>query len=370
MRAFFAGVIIGLAVLSFAGSRVVSADWAANFVRFGEAIHPEANYFPTVRQMMQVVDAGDPKKITVIVGGTSVRYGVGQQDALVWTHKLQEILGDRFRVINFAQRGGRANDFGNIAAEVLLKRKQPVIYVADGMLLQFSIDYDRSFFKPEIIEANTRGYLLPWPPREKLLELRITEKPNQLQSTILGSILDRELNFVDLWNYASFEFVNLIWTARLPVHPEQPRSAYHLDDLPPEAVEARRYKGNDDSAEIAICRSWIASDADSRWSRIIGLTDDTMPPELRHDTVAVINLRSPHYLKQMSAQEQADFVLTAKHHRTELSRIGFSRAIISGIGYGENDYADGLHLSVSGGAKLADIVAPEIISLAHERGYQ
>jgi hypothetical protein len=370
MKSFFAGLFLGLAALAFAGSHVVSANWAANFIRFGVAIHPESNYFPTVRQMMQIVDAGDANKITVIVGGTSVLYGVGQQDALVWTHKLQAILGDRFRVINFAQRAGRANDFGNIAAEVLLKRKQPVIYVADGMPLQFSIDYDNSFYQHEIVEAKTRGYLLPWPPRDKLLELRATEKPNQLQSTILGSILDRELNFVDLWNYVTFEYVNINWTSRLPFHPWQRRSEIHIDDLSPADFQTRRYKGVDENAEITVSRSWIAQDSDPRWPSVIGLTVSTMPPDLRKDTVAIVNLRSPYYLKQMSEQEQKDFVSTAEYHRNELARIGFSRTLISGIGYDDNDYVDGLHLSVSGGSKLADIVAPEVISLAHERGYQ
>jgi hypothetical protein len=36
----------------------------------------------------------------------------------------------------------------------------------------------------------------------------------------------------------------------------------------------------------------------------------------------------------------------------------------------EDGYSDGLHLAVFGGNKLADIVAPEVLSLAHERGYR
>jgi hypothetical protein len=370
MKPFFLGLLLGLAALAFVGTHVASNDLIHNFVRFGVETNPESNYFPTVRQMMQIVDAGDPNKITVIVGGTSVLYGVGQQEASVWTIKLQNLLGDRFRVINFAQRAGRANDFGNIAAEILLKRNQPVIYVADGMPLQYSIDYDSSFFQREIVEASTDGYLIPWPPRDELLSLRITEKPNQLQSSILGSILNRWLNFTDLWNYITFEHANVVWTSRLPIHPWQPRSASHIDEPGPDVVAATRYKRAPDGAEIAISKSWIASDTDPRWSYVIGLTEATMPPELRGDTVAIINQRSPHYLRQMSEQEQQGFFATAEHHRKELTRIGFSRTLVSGIGYNDDDYADGLHLSVSGGSKLAAIVAPEVISLAHDRGYR
>jgi len=368
MRAFFAGLTAGLIALSLAGSHVVSADWSDKFTRFNTAIDPETNYFPTVRQMMQIVDADDRGLITVIVGGTSVFYGVGQQETRVWTRRFQERLGERFRVINFAQRAGRANDFGNIAAEILLQRKQPVIYVADGMPTQFSIDYDGSFFLREIVEAETRGYLIPWAPRDKLLAFRATLKPNQLQSTILGSLIDRWLNFVDLWNYIGFEYANLNWTSTLPFHPPEPRSARHIDEPSEEAIAAVRYKGPADR-EIAICRSWILADTDPRWPSIVGLTETTMPPQLRSNTVAAINLRSPHYLTQLTPQEQAGFLQTAKKHASELARIGFAHTLISGIGYTDEDYADGLHLSVSGGEKLADLVAPKVIALAQQLGY-
>jgi hypothetical protein len=368
MKAFFAGFAAGLIILSIAGSHVVSAEWSNNFTRFNRAIHPETNYFPTVRQMMQIVDAGDQGKITVIIGGTSVFYGVGQQEPEVWTRRLQDRLGERFRVINFAQRAGRANDFGNIAAEILLRRKQPVIYVADGMPVQFSIDYDSSFYQKEIVEAETRGHLIPWEARDRLLAFHISSKPNRLQSAILGSIADRWLNFTDLWNYVVYRYANLNWTALLPFDPIQPRSARHPDEPSEEAISATRYQGPAD-AELAICRSWILADTNPRWPSIIGLTESTIPPQLRWNTVAAINLRSPHYLKLLTAQEQEGFLQTARKHAAELARMDFARTLISGNGYADEDYVDGLHLSASGGHKLADIVAPNVISLAQQLGY-
>jgi hypothetical protein len=58
-----------------------------------------------------------------------VLHGVGQHESLIWTKFLQRELGPAFRVINFAQRGGSSTDFGNIAAELLLRQSRPVIFV-------------------------------------------------------------------------------------------------------------------------------------------------------------------------------------------------------------------------------------------------
>src|SRR5262249_9221945 len=152
----------------------------------------------TVRQIEQIIDAGPKDKVFIIVGGTSVFFGVGQPVSVMWTRKLQSLLGDRFHVLNLAQRAGRSNEFGNIAAEILLQRHARVIYVADGMPNEFAIPYEQAIFLPEIAEAWMRGYLIPWQPRDDQLRFRFALSPNRMQSILLGAMLDCVLNFNDL----------------------------------------------------------------------------------------------------------------------------------------------------------------------------
>src|ERR1700738_575975 len=131
---FFTGLAIGLIGVSWLGATVSSPYLVQSFVRFHQRINVEGGYFPTARQIRSILEARaeQPPRVFVIVAGSSVFHGVGQQASLIWTRFLQEHLGPQFRVINFAQRAGSTADFGNIAAELLLQRSQPVIFVGDA----------------------------------------------------------------------------------------------------------------------------------------------------------------------------------------------------------------------------------------------
>src|SRR5437899_5537979 len=65
-----------------------------NFTRFHQLIAPESNFYPTARQVRTLARAVlDRSKTNVIVGGSSVMYGVGQPADQIWTKELSKILG-------------------------------------------------------------------------------------------------------------------------------------------------------------------------------------------------------------------------------------------------------------------------------------
>ena len=290
---FFVGIFVGLAALSWAGIHVRSKEWTRQFTRFHRLIDPETNYFPTVRQIEQIIDDGPQDKVFVIVGGTSVFYGTGQPDAAMWTRRLQNLLGERFHVLNFAQRGGRSNEFGNIAAEILLQRYARVIYVADGMPNEFSVPYRFAIYKPEIVEAWIRGCLIPWPPRDKMFHLRFNFAPDAFQSVILEEMLNRVFNFNDFWNNFVFQIANLNWTPYLARKMFAPRFQVHDNEEMAEAAHPYPYPND---VESKIARSWIIpQNARSTWAYVRGVTEATIPPELRRVTLVTIHLSSPSY---------------------------------------------------------------------------
>ena len=108
-------------------------------------------------------------KVYVIVGGSSSLYGVGQHRSLVWTKVLQALLGSDYRVINFAQRGGSPNDFGNLAVEMLIKSERHVILIADSNLAVFTVSLQVSPTRQATFDAWIRSELLPYEQRDRFL---------------------------------------------------------------------------------------------------------------------------------------------------------------------------------------------------------
>ena len=127
-----AGVVLGLIGLAWAGRAVTGRDWHRDFVRFHPLIAPESMYQPTIGEMRAIVRARcRPDQILVIVGGNSIFQGVGQPVENLWTRHLQELLGDRYAVVNLAFRGSSPTDAGALAAESLRDEYPRQIYLAN-----------------------------------------------------------------------------------------------------------------------------------------------------------------------------------------------------------------------------------------------
>ena len=156
---FFIGLIGDLLTLALVGATIESEPLKNSFVRFHQRISPEASFYPTARQLISIArpPADSPDKVTVIIGGSSVFAGVGQEIGLVWTRTLQELLGPQYRVVNRSIPATSALSSGNIAAEWLLGQSKPVIFVANAIAPTHEI------MQYLLFDAWQRGDLLPWP---------------------------------------------------------------------------------------------------------------------------------------------------------------------------------------------------------------
>jgi hypothetical protein len=366
---FFIGLAAGLMALSWLGATVESSRLAQSFVRFHQLLAVETDYFVTARQVRSLVETraeGEPR-ILVIVGGSSILHGVGQHESLIWTKFLQQHLGSRFRVINLAQRGGRQGDFGNIAAELLIKQSRPVIFVVDVSVTFAPLPFETSFYRHIIFDAWHRGYLLPWPPRDQLLSEAAWRGPKVLRASALGALLNAYLNFNDLWNYVSYEYANPNWNWLLATRSFQPRSAFADPDLMPDQyIQLQRRP--DPQAVLRLIRAQLLGQNDSRREAAMRLTDQMIPPRLRAVTLAVPRGFNPHYVSQLELDERVAYSGQGDDHQRRLREIGFRR-VMPASEFTEADYVDLGHLSVTGGQKLAAELAPVIREIAIELGY-
>jgi hypothetical protein len=367
---FFIGLGVGLVALSWLGATVESTGLARNFARFHQYINVESGHFPTARQIRSIIDYPNDRapQVFVVVGGTSVFHGVGQHESLLWTRLLQKQLGPEFGVFNFAQRAGSMADFGNIAAELLLLRSQPVIFVGDASIYNVGIPLQASFYRHIMFDAWSRGYLLPWAPRDAILSGSAWRGPESLRGPALGALLNSYLNYNDLWSFVAYEYVNLNWNWLLAKSPLQPRRMFPDPDPFPEQYLSRRYLQNIEQ-EMHIVRAQIRSPDDPRWQRSIAETDQMIPLRLRAVALAVIQMNSPYYLDRLNAAERAAFIAQGDEHARRLREIGFNRAMVAAKGFTADDYIDRIHLSASGGQKLATELAPVIRAMATDLGY-
>jgi hypothetical protein len=364
---YFVGLALGLMGLSYLGSTVSSTHLRENFVRFHRLISPEAGYFATARQVRSIVDAPTNAKVDVIVGGSSVMNGVGQHETMIWTRVLQEQLGSNFRVLNFAQRAGAVADFGNVAAELLLQRHRSVIYITD-IAVYGNVPFYRSWYRHIIFDAWERGYLLPWSLRDRLLSAAKFTANAELRTPALGALLDRYLNFNDLWSYVSYEYANTTWNNVLGEQSFQAR--YLLADPEPSPDQARslRYLGDPEAVMVNI-RGELRPLDRAFWGPVMRLVEEIVPPRLRAVTLAVVHLDSPFYLSRLSSDQRAHMLAQADFLATTLTEIGFRSTVVVGKDLGEDDYLDRAHLSVDGGRKMAVQLAPLVQEIAVQSGY-
>jgi hypothetical protein len=361
---YFIGLAFGLLALSLLGATVRNTSLAENFVRFHQRISPEAGYFPTAREVRTIVEReirANPK-LHVIVGGGSVFQGAGQHESLIWTRFLQEDLGPQFRVVNLAQRAGRINEIGNVAAELLLRDGRPVIYLADGVQTP---PLQRSPYGYFILDAWNRNYLLPWPPRDRLLSNAKWHGLPMFRTAGWAALLDGYLNFNDFWNLVGYEYANSVWNPVLREMSFMPRRALPDTEPMPDEYARRRYSQDFDWM-MRIVRAQTSWPPAPRW---VGVLESTVPPQVRAITCAVTTLQSSYYLHRVASAERDAIVATANLYAQQLRELGFKRAVVAGRDFAEEDYVDLLHFSVSGGRKLASELAPVIRDIAAELGY-
>ena len=384
-RWILAGVVLGLVVLSWLGRRAVDSDYHPRFTRFFPAISPEASYYPTVGEMSAIVRARCRRdQVLVIVGGNSVLHGVWQPAEVMWTRKLQERLGERYVVINFALRGATPTDGGAVIAEVLRDEFPRQIYIANEKAATGIFPLGGETYRTIFWQAYFGGQLLNDPARDRAVRNdRIFVKDFAEAVDIVGSVtLDRVLRFRDFWNRLAFEKINTVPSPYAPAPPGlfAPRKYFSDEERDGTSLTLdERYLPSARVREMEILRAtsglYYNRAADGSWhlrdferARIGEYYRDGFPQALHARTMLLIGRDSAFFRAQLTESERARDEQAISDSVAMLRGFGYE-AVDYGKNFTAEDYADRTHLAPPGGEKLADTVAPAVQALAEKLGY-
>jgi hypothetical protein len=192
------------------------------------------------------------------------------------------------------------------------------------------------------------------------------------------------LNYRDLWNWVGSEYLFTVpsfFTPRWPgwtiprgrLRDEEP----DYEDMPFDSPQ--RFAPAKTESELAITRAFSAvaytPGGPEGWTLNEAARHDlrrgiewSVPGPLRARTLVMLSRNSPHYRRLLTPEEQARDDLAYRDTLALWREAGIAAAEY-GRDFAPEDFGDRTHLSVTGGRKLAGIVAREIKTLARQLGY-
>lgn len=376
--AFLLGVIVAFVGCCLVGYLGRDRMLFANFSRFHVRIAPQSLYYPTACQVRALARQQlDSDKIAVVIGGNSILYGVGQRTGHVWSDHLQELLGDGYRVLNLAVHGAGSYEFGGVGAEMLLAEHPRLIFVSNLGPGYMPEEPDGGIYRYLFWDAHAKGLLtVDAERREALAWVKGKRKRDDAFHELRRRArLDAWLHVQELWTRVTHDHVSTVWNRLLDASFLRPRRVYADVEHPMPA--SRRYPPSEEGREMAVIRAWITGGRDLIGDPYEGSRNPfvleraarrVIPAVLRPQTLLVVVRESPHYLDRLTPVERDkyDRLLTAT--AAVIDRVGMY-GFVAGRGLTADDFYDRCHPSESGGARLAEEIAPRVRELAQRFGW-
>jgi len=406
---FLISVLVGFLVCCIIGWVESHQTPFKRFLRFHHWINPQTQFYPTVSQMIETakLDA-QPDQVLVIIGSDSILFGSGQPVRQIWTNHLQELLGPKYKVVVMAYPGAAFADSGAVVAEALLKQNEKVLLVSHLFIGHLN-PLDKAAHPHVFWEARARHLLLDDPDREAEVQKAIASfsepakkddaahKPNadpeqeakkalaaaaergRRREMPLGFGLDAALRFNDLWTAVGYRNFFTVWE---PLSKD--KFYWARKDFPdperPTPLEARNPPRLYDEHmnlirqwSMALTRRgadgrWEEDSASRSWTDFEHLSRVAMPAEVRKRTLAVVTYESPFYRRDLTPDETQQQQLGLQGTVRRMNEAGYD-CLTVGADFSIEDYFDVIHFAPSGGAKMADTLAPELKKLAKQLGY-
>lgn len=372
-----AGTVLGFLGCVFLGYQTANYSKPKNFKRFYQRLSLDGQFFPPFPMQEHLALARwSPGKIIVLVGGDSVMHGIGQPEERIWTHELQKRLGERrYVVVNLALRGANAAEGGALVAEALIKQGFPVIYVANARPGSPPPAYDGAY-RYIYWDAFYKGRLLPFPEREAdvaawISRLRPDER-RKVEELALAERFDSLLRFQSLWHHVTYRHFSATWNSIVLPRWWEPRIRFTDPEPEPPPLEYRYRASEEEMMRIArgYTEGLARAGKDGVWVVDRGALEAlsraiprVFPAPLRTRMLLILHHSSPHYLAKLSPAELRRDATVYESFVRQWNLSGV-RTFELGNDFDEIDYADRVHLSPSGGSKMAQRVAREVEALA------
>ena len=363
LASFLIGLWIALLASSLTGYLITSRNIFMPFTRFHIRIAPDSDFLPTARQVRALAFATlDKSKVNVVIGGSSVFYGVGQPPGATITDNLRRELGDDYRVINLAMRGSDVSGMAELTVEMLVREGYEVVYLADIGIAIGPAPIGPAPYQYFFWDAKARGYIINWPPRDAALG-----KYAWMTDQALGGRLNSLLNFNDLWSTVGYETVFTIFSNLVPDAFWHARREFVDDEpnVPPE----RRYQ-IEINREMALVQIISKLPDDSYWE--LGFRrsfDVAIPAPVRPSMIVAICENSPYYLDRVTEQERGNRRIMRERTMRSVGELG-ATSVNACDGFGVRDYIDRTHLSVDGAAKTARPLSEAVRALTVKLGWR
>jgi hypothetical protein len=375
---FLVGAAAAFLACCALGRAVSGYNIYRQFTRFHQPINHEALYYPTASQTRAVVrSAMRDDQVAVIVGGNSVMFGANQGIDHLWTKRLQALLGDRYRVFNFALPGVAPADFGAVVAEMAARDYAKVILITNvwSGAKWGAGDVDGHTQNYFFWDAYYKGLIVPEPVRQaRLRELRrLRAGDAKYQEMKAAARMDASLYFQDLWTAITYRCFSTVWCPAVGRRFYRPRRCYADDDggVPHHLRHTPGFlRGVLPLLERAVPeRYWgHAGSADVRHSPLAESFALALPDHLRRRTLVVVAHQCPNYVERLPAAVREIYKATFPETVRALDSVG-CRPLVVGESFTTLDFHDHCHVSSEGAAKFAAAVAPHVRELAWRLGY-
>jgi hypothetical protein len=248
-----------------------------------------------------------------------------------------------------------------------LKQGYKIIYVANVLPTAWGEPDGNSTYNYMYWNARARDLLFSWDARDIFLAAEPANR-DQREEWMVRARLDRVSNSEDLWNTLCYARFCTAWDLLTGSKFWQPRKEFK-DQEPPPLPVPERFAGDLERIVEAV-RSMVKEPGGSAmdpkiWPDLERQIDAGFVPQMRSRSLIVVSSVSPYYVHHLSTNEQNRYALLLRR-AAETYRAGGLRAMEAGSLYDEADYKDAVHMIPSGGRRLANEVAPEVRSIAHE----